>query len=364
MTSSAQARPLQTLVYAVLLTIMIGWLLHLGQGVLTPILVALIAVYILVTAADWLGRLPGLRRWPAWARRTLVLLGFVALVVTLINIIVGTAESVLAAAPRYQANLEQIFTRVTTALELDQEASWRSIRSATVDKLNLQALLGRALGSVGTLLSLTLLVIIYMAFLLGERGRFAHKLAVAMSGAGAQQTQQIIREVNSRIGNYLATKTLINVVLGGLSFAVMWWFGVDFALFWALIIALLNYIPYVGSFLGVCFPVLLTLAQFGSLQTTLTVATLLTVAQLYVGNVLEPRTIGRQVNLSPVVVLVALSLWSSLWGIAGAILAIPLTAMLAIILAAFPGTRPLAILLADDVQVFEEEDRTAAARLQ
>ena len=69
--------------------------------------------------------------------------------------------------------------------------------------------------------------------------------------------------------------------------------------------------------------------------------------------------IGKQVNLSPFVVLVALSLWAGLWGIAGAILAIPLTSMLAIILAAFPDTRPLAVLLADDVGIFEEDGGAA-----
>lgn len=94
---------------------------------------------------------------------------------------------------------------------------------------------------------------------------------------------------------------MINAILGVLSWAVMWWFGVDFAVFWALLIALLNYIPYVGSFLGVVFPVLLSLAQFGALQTTIWLTLWLTTVQFYVGNILEPKLIGKQVNLSPFV---------------------------------------------------------------
>jgi predicted PurR-regulated permease PerM len=68
-------------------------------------------------------------------------------------------------------------------------------------------------------------------------------------------------------------------------------------------------------------------------------------AQAWVGNILEPRMIGRQLNLSPFVVLVALSVWSALWGLPGAILAIPMTSMLVIICAAFAPTRFVAVLL-------------------
>lgn len=139
---------------------------------------------------------------------------------------------------------------------------------------------------------------------------------------------------------------------------VLWFCGVEHAVFWALIIGLLNYIPYIGSLMGVVFPVLLTIVQFGSLQMTLLVLSLLTVAQMYVGNVLEPKMIGKQTNLSPFVVLVSLSLWSALWGVAGAILAIPLTSILVIIFSAFQSTRALAILLVDDPSVYEIENKS------
>lgn len=346
------SRPLRTLVLSLLLMIMVGWLLFIGRDLLIPILVALIAVYVLVTAADWLGHVPLVGKWPVWARRLLVLVGFFLAAFALGGIVATTAEQVVAAAPRYQQNLSSLFSKLTQRFGFDQQASWEAIRAASLDKINLQALLAGILGSVGSLLGTLTLVAIYMAFLLGERGSFARKLEVALPGRRAGEIRRIIEEINRKIGEYLAVKTLVNAILGVLSWAVMWWFEVDFALFWALVIALLNYIPYVGSFLGVMFPVLLTLAQFGSLQTTLAVAAFLTGAQFYIGNVLEPKMIGKQVNLSPFVVLVALSLWGSLWGIVGAILAIPLTSMFAIICAAFPGTRPIAVLLAEDVEGF------------
>ena len=90
------------------------------------------------------------------------------------------------------------------------------------------------------------------------------------------------------------------------------------------------------------------MAQFGSLGTTAVLGGLLIAAQAYVANVLEPRMIGRQLNISPFVVLLSLAVWSTLWGLPGALLAIPLTAMVAIICNAFPSTRFVAALLAND----------------
>ena len=72
---------------------------------------------------------------------------------------------------------------------------------------------------------------------------------------------------------------------------------------------------------------------------------------MFVGNVLEPKMIGKSVNLSSFVVLVALVFWTTLWGLPGAILSVPLTSVLVIILAASEGARPLAIMLSTDGEV-------------
>ena len=162
-------------------------------------------------------------------------------------------------------------------------------------------------------------------------------------------TCSILHEINSKVSDYLVAKTMINILLALVSFVILWLHDVDFALFWAIVIGLLNYIPYIGSYLGVTFPVVLSFAQFVSWPLTLSLAVFLTFAQFVVGNLVEPRFIGRQVNLSPVVVLVSLSVWMSLWGVPGAILAVPLTSVMAIVFASFDETRFLSILLADQI---------------
>ena len=118
-------------------------------------------------------------------------------------------------------------------------------------------------------------------------------IAGTYSGDQAELTERLVRDINRKIGDYLAVKTAINIVLGAISFVILWVMDVDFALFWAVVIGLFNYIPYVGSIVGVALPVILSLAQFGSLGTTAVLGALLIAAQTYVGNILEPRVIGK-----------------------------------------------------------------------
>ena len=137
----------------------------------------------------------------------------------------------------------------------------------------------------------------------------------------------------------------LSVVLGILSWAIMAFFGMEFAVFWGVLIALLNYVPYIGSFLSVFLPAVFAILQFGNLNSVLAVMVPLSIVQFANGNFLDPYLMGNSLNLSPFVILVSLTVWSALWGIPGAFLAVPMTAVMVMIFAEFPGTRPFAVLL-------------------
>ena len=95
------------------------------------------------------------------------------------------------------------------------------------------------------------------------------------------------------------------------------WFGLEFVAFWALVIAVLNYMPYIGSVLGVLLPMSWAIVQFDDLGTLLTLLLLLSLAQFVIGYFLDPFLMGNSLNLSPFVILASLTVWASLWGIAG-----------------------------------------------
>jgi AI-2 transport protein TqsA len=128
-------------------------------------------------------------------------------------------------------------------------------------------------------------------------------------------------------------------------------FGLEFAVLWAIVIAFLNYIPYIGSWIGVMLPVTLAVVQFGQIETVLMLLVALSATQFLLGNIIEPQVMGSSLDLSPYAILIGLTVWTSLWGIPGAIVSIPITAVLVIVLSEFAEARPIAILLSKSGQI-------------
>ena len=141
------------------------------------------------------------------------------------------------------------------------------------------------------------------------------------------------------------------MVTGAISYAVLVIVGVDYAAFWAVVIFLLNYIPTIGSLLGVAFPALLALVQFDTPIPALVVGGVLGGVQFTIGNIIEPRLMGRSLNLAPLVVILSLVIWGHIWGVVGMFLCVPVTGMMMIVMSYFPATRPFAILLSSDGRI-------------
>jgi predicted PurR-regulated permease PerM len=332
--------------YGTALVLMIGWLLWIGQSVLLPVIAAIISVYVLSTAASSMQKLPLLGRLPAWARRTLILLAFTIGVVMLFVLVIDNLAEVLAVLPRYESNLEALLTRAASLIGIEDEPTWANLRAATIDQIDMRALVAPTLLSIQGFGVTLFLVVLYASFFMAERGSMARKLVIALGGEEpGQRALSLLARINDRIGGYLFVKTVVNVILGMISYGIMLVLGIEFALFWAVLIAFLNYIPYLGSIVGVIFPVLLSLAQFGTLWMAGLVLVSLTAAQMLVGAWMEPRLMGRAFNLSPFVVLLALAFWSALWGVPGALLAVPMTASLVLVLSEIEATRPIAVML-------------------
>lgn len=345
---------LLVLTLSLLLTVLIGWLLWIGKGLLMPIMIAVLSVYVIAASGRAMGRWRVTGWMSQWLRTLFLALGFMAVLAGFNWVVIVTVRDLVALAPQYQANLERLIAQVMALLGLEGNPNWEIIGAATFERIDMPAMMGTMAGSVGSMAGLLVLAAVYALFLSNEASGFSRKLSVALPGRGqARRTLELIEAINARIGEYLAVKTLINLIVGLISWVILKLFGVDHALFWALLIGLLNYIPYFGSLVAVTLPVGMAMVQFGALQVAVALAMCLTAVNMWVGNWLEPRMIGRRVNMSPFVVVAALSFWTTLWGLAGAILAVPMTSMVAIILAAFPQTRPLAVLVAQDVSEFD-----------
>lgn len=341
---------LLNLTLAAFLSIAVGWLLFIGQDFLMPIIAAFIFVFIFIEIDRAFTQISIIAKLPTWLRKTLLYIGFLAVLAALVSLFTVTIQELIQKSETYQTNFIALVNQITDQVGAERLPDWGKLRDRALNNINLQAWLGWVAGQVSAASGVTFLVIIYIAFMLGERDGFSHKFAAAFPNpTQANRVQQLMDAITLKVGQYLGAKTLVNAILGAVSYVIMLAFGLDYAAFWALLIALFNYIPYIGSVFALLLPVLLSVVQFVSWPWSLGLFIALLAAQMVMGNIVEPKLVGRKVNQSAVVVLIALSFWSALWGLPGAILSVPMTSILGIILAEFPATRPLAVLMAEDV---------------
>jgi predicted PurR-regulated permease PerM len=332
---------------AAVLATLLGWGLYVGRPVFVPIAFGIIATYVVFGLANLLRRIPYAgTRLRAGLRYAIAATLMLFTVYLSVDLLLSDKDRLMAVAPKYEATLLALLTRFAALLHIETEASWSAIRRDLLASVNVQGIITSTLSSVSSLLATIIVVLLYATFFLIEHGKYRRKL-LRLAG-GSTQIVEVIDEINAKIGVYLAMKALLGAILGVVSWICMRLVGLEFAELWAVLIALLNFIPYAGSWISVAMPTLLAALQFGQLNEAIVLLASLTLANFLVGHLLDPWLMGGSLNLSPAVILISLAVWSSIWGIAGAFLAVPITVGLIIAFSAFDSTRPYATLLTND----------------
>jgi len=191
--------------------------------------------------------------------------------------------------------------------------------------------------------------LIFLGFMFSAAAMMSQKLDYIF-GAGPQReaARDVFHRIRVSMERYLWVQTVVSVIITLLTYITLTVVGVNNALFWSFVIFFLNYIPTIGSIVATVIVVAAALVQFDSVGHIVAAGVGVGAWQFLVGNFIQPRMTGESLNLSAVVVLLALAIWGTIWGIAGAFLAAPLTVMLMIVLAQFHSTRWIAILLSAD----------------
>ncbi len=312
-----------------------------GAGFLIPIVVAFLVVNVLEAIIERLRSV----YVPTVVAVPLAVLVVLTILAAVVFVVVSQIDEFIAAWPRYIARLQVLGGQVAAGLGEENAVRLQKY----IGEVDIAGRLSTALGTAGSLLLNFGLVVLYVGFLLAERGRIVASLASL--GSSAEKSAQIsttLGKISKGMHQYLLIKTVLSLATGLLSYGVLRALGVDFAETWAVVIFLLNYIPSIGSVLGVVFPALLALIQFDTLGPFLVIVGVLTVVQFGLGNILEPMLMGRSLDLSAFTVMVSLTFWSTVWGIAGAFLAVPLMAAVVIVCREIEGWRWVATLLSND----------------
>ena len=201
-------------------------------------------------------------------------------------------------------------------------------------------------GSFFSFLGNAVWVVLFMIFMLTEQDEFPERVVRAFGKDSSASILEALNHINKAVQDYLGLKTMISFGTGFLVSTALFLFGVPFAVLWGVLAFLLNFIPNIGSMISVIPPVLITLFHFGSISKALGVCVVLVALQTVVGNFIEPKMMGKGLDLSPLTVLLSLLFWGWMWGIPGMLLSVPLTAAIKIAFEQIESTRPFALMMA------------------
>ncbi len=219
----------------------------------------------------------------------------------------------------------------------------------TLSRLDPTVYIGPIAVSAQNVLIEAVLTMIYLGFLLASRSGLGRKIVTLFpTHENREQAREIFERIRVGIERYVWVQTITGLLIAACAWALMAGLGLENATFWALFILITSYVPMIGAAVGILAPVAFALLQFPSPWTAVILLAGLEAIFFLIGNLVLPRMQGRSLNLDPVVLLLSLAFWGALWGLPGAFLSSPLTVMAMVILAQFPSTRWIAVLLSGD----------------
>lgn len=339
-----------------LITFLLGILVLFASGlvlrhlrvIFKPLLIAIFLSLLFEPMVRFLMRL----RIPKFFAFLISLILIFAILWSLGLLIYASVASFVEGFPKYQSKFHDLYMGAIESLKIPHEqvkAYIQQVKWADVwDNLSLTSFVTSTVGSFISFLTNLFFVLLFTIYIVLGKEHFRSKVEQSFPPEKAGRIADIFKNINSGVQKYLVTKLLVSLGTGILAAAILLIFGVDFALVWGLLTFLLNFIPNIGSVIATIPPILLAFLQYGSIFPGLWVAILLIGSQMTMGNLVEPRVMGKSLNLSPLVVIVSLVFWGFIWGPVGMVLAVPISSTMQIVCANIDSLKPVSILMGGD----------------
>jgi predicted PurR-regulated permease PerM len=318
-------------------------LLYFLSGILIPLVIAFVLVVLVDAVVAFINN-----RWPKAPKW--VVSAAAGLVVILsasggMFVLAQGAVQVVQSGPALVERVDSVVLNVSSSAGLNRPLHVQSL----IGDVSIPRIAGYVLSAVQGVAGAVLLIIIYFGFMVAGRRRIRDKIdAIADTSAKRRTIKDILKHIAADIRTYLWVQAVTGLMVALAAAAVMLAVGLDNVLFWSVIFFLLTFIPNIGVTIGSIAPALFALLQFDTIWQAVAIFAVIQVAAFVVGNLIYPRMQADTQNIDPVTTIVALSLWTFLWGIPGAFLAVPMTLMLMMAFAQFESTRWIAAALSND----------------
>jgi len=318
-------------------------LLYFLSGILIPLVIAFVLVVLVDAVVMFINaRWPGAPKWVVSAAAGLVVILSAS---GGMFVLAQGAVQVVQQGPALLDRIDVLVQNAGRSLHLKEPLGLQAL----VGSVSIPRIAGSVLETVQGIAGAILLIVIYFGFMVAGRRRISRKIdAVAGTSERKIAIKRIIGRIAADIRTYLWVQAVTGIFLALAAAAVMLAVGLNNVLFWTVIFFLLTFIPNIGVTVGSIAPALFALLQFDSVWPAIAIFAVIQVAAFIVGNLVYPRLQADTQNIDPVTTILALSLWTFLWGLPGAFLAVPMTLMLMMAFAQFDGTKWVAAALSND----------------
>jgi predicted PurR-regulated permease PerM len=328
--SPAGARPASSAASVAMVTLMVVAALRLGRAVVLPAIIAVLLTLMLSAPMRWLQKL----RIPGRVAAAIVVFGALGAGIGATSLLVSPAMQWVAAAPATIRTLETKLRRIAKPLTTLQQSADRMQKAAapaedgiprTVQIASPGIFAQLSWGTVA-LVPVSLAVVFLTYFLLANGPLFRRKLAGLLPGGDRlKRREHLLGQIELATSHYLMTVTVINAGVGILTTLAVWMVGVPNPFLWGGIAAVLNFVPYLGPFATVTIVAIAALVSIDNPARALLAPGLFLLIHLSESNFVTPTLLGRHLPVNTVAIFVGLIFFGWLWGIPGAVLAVPLT---------------------------------------
>ncbi len=320
-------------------------LLIYGQSILVQVIIAFLLWFATVQIKKTFRKMKWFDAFlPNVVQSLIIAIILVAIVYLAMNIIISNLSEIISSYQLYEANIYTATSKIEEILKIDLAKQMTTL----LNSLDMQNIFSQLANGLSSIFSNFMMVLIYLLFIFLESSSVNHKiLALFPDEEKRASFNDTIQKIEDSLSGYFRVKTLMSLLTGFLSFVVLKIVGIDAPAFWAFLIFLLNYIPTIGSLVATLFPAIFSLLQFGTFIPFIIIVVAIGAIQMVVGNFIEPRLVGKSLNVSPMVTIIALAIWGQLWGIIGMLLSVPITVTMIILMSQFESTQKIAIILSE-----------------
>ena len=282
---------------------------------------------------------------PKWLSITLVILLIVVIGFMLAGLITQSLAEFRQNMPVYKEQLSGEFAWIINQLASRNIDVNQELLVSYMDPGMAMTMASNFITGMGTVLSNVFLILLTVIFMLFEAQSMPRRMHIAMADPDMRLTH-IDRFLQS-VNRYLVIKMLVSLGTGLFIGVWLYLLGVDHFMLWAVLAFMLNFIPNIGSIIAAIPAVLMAFVEFGLLKAGLAGLGFV-IVNTVMGNMIEPKFMGRGLGLSTLVVFLSLVFWGWLLGTVGMLLSVPLTMVVKIAMESRPETQWLAILLAGE----------------